>query len=469
MDFSSLPVFGVFAFLSAVAFIKLQKSYVIATSFLVGWLLLPSYVFQLSTMPKEGVFPIWILGSSVPSLDWFSKAWFIPTSLLAIAAIFDREAFAKLRGHWLDALMLLWCLWPTLQSWFLLASEPNCFIQTGYLLGSWASPWLLGRLYFSQAADHLRLIKILCLTAWLYLPVSIFEGIWGPELHEFIYGAHAFRHIGIQRYIGFRPIGFLEDGNQFGIWIGMTAVAGVWLARLAVGPRAPFYRWQAIVICTMALAAQSVGAIGLALLGIAMLFFWEHLNPKMTISAITLLTILVMVAYIVSAGSVNWLWHSPLGNSVVEMFKDAGRGSLPWRIWADQAALATVRESIFLGTGNWAWWRPANIRPWGLPQLLVGQFGLIGVALCSICVAFGAIAQMFRSEGLLALQPKGGGLILSFIVLLSLFDALLNSFVFFPLFLIAGALAGSAASSLTSIKSSFLRLSSAIKQITSNR
>ncbi len=441
MDTSLLYYFALFTVLSAAALYKFNKTYVVGAAFMLGWLFLPSYVFQLAKMPKEGVFPIWILGSSVPSLDWFSKAWFIPCTLLALTLALDRRRFQTIQFKWPDICVLMWCVWPIAQSLFASKQEPAGWVQSLYLLGAWGTPWLLGKAYFSTAADHLRLIKSITLACLLYLPISIIEGIWGPVLHEYLYAANAFRYIGIERYVGYRPIGFLEDGNQFGVVIGLTSVLAIWLVRLAVGPNAKFYQTQALLLCAMTLAAQSVGAIGLAIFGIMLIFLWDQLNAKLALIASLVIFTAISLMYVLTADVGNWMWNSSLGQALVGFTKSIGRGSFAWRVWADQAALATVRGDILFGTGNWAWWRQANIRPWGLPQVLVGQFGLVAVIVAFTAICSGAIAHIFGSSRELTRQPKGGGLVLSIVLALAVIDALLNSFVYFPMFVIGGALA----------------------------
>jgi hypothetical protein len=442
MDTSLLYYFVLFAVFSAAALYKFNKTYVVGISFMLGWLFLPSYVFQLSEMPKQGVFPIWILGSSVPSLDWFSKAWFIPCILLASSLAIDSHRFKTIQYKWPDALMVAWCIWPIAQSLFADKQEPSSWVQAAYLTGAWGAPWLLGRAYFSTAADQFRLIKTITLACLLYVPISIIEGVWGPLLHEYLYAANAFRYIGIERYIGYRPIGFLEDGNQFGVVIGLTSILAIWLARLAVGPNAKFYRFQASLLCAMTLAAQSVGAIGLAITGVLLIFFWHQLNAKLALVSTLFIFTVISLMYVLTADVGNWMWNSSIGQALVGFTKSICRGSFAWRVWADQVALATVRSDIFFGTGNWAWWRQANIRPWGLPQLLVGQFGLVAVLVAFTAICSGAIANIFGSSRKTTRQPKGGGVILSILLVLAMLDALLNSFVYFPLFLIGGALAG---------------------------
>jgi hypothetical protein len=441
MDTSLLYYFALFVVASSVAIYKLNRTHAVAAAYMLGWLFLPSYVFQLAEMPKGGAFPFWVLGSSVPSLDWFSKAWFIPLVLLALSLLLDWSRFKKTVWAWPDVLMFCWCIWPLFQASFAVNQEPPAWLQSLYLIGSWGMPWILGRAYFSTAADQLRLIKVMALCCLLYLPVSLIEGIWGPFLHEFFFTANAFRYDGLERYFGFRPNGFLEHGNQFGAVIALTSIGAVWLARLAVGSRARLYRVQALILFLMMLAAQSVGAICLALLGIAAIFLWDRINAKLSLIVGLIAFSLLGLVYVLTADIGNWMWNSTLGQSIIAFMKSIGRSSFSWRLWADQAALSIVRDDIFFGTGHWAWWRQANIRPWGLPQVLVGQFGLVAVLVASVVVCSGAITHILGSTRDLTRQPRGAGLILSIVLILATLDALLNSFVYFPLFLISGGLA----------------------------
>lgn len=92
-----------------------------------------------------------------------------------------------------------------------------------------------------------------------------------------------------------------------------------------------------------------------------------------------------------------------------------------------------------MGNAHWDWWRKGKERPWGLPFLLVGQFGLIGFVLafgCLLAPVFYAFAHRSRTD-LWQSYPDAP---LSMIVLMAIGDALFNSFIFYPALLAAGAL-----------------------------
>ena len=93
------------------------------------------------------------------------------------------------------------------------------------------------------------------------------------------------------------------------------------------------------------------------------------------------------------------------------------------------------------GTAQWDWWRAKETRPWSLSLLVVGQFGLAGL-LCAFASLLGpALRTAWTAPRANAWGDAGLPLVLASIALLTAIDALLNSFIFFPAIVAAGALA----------------------------
>ena len=168
----------------------------------------------------------------------------------------------------------------------------------------------------------------------------------GPVLYDFAYETHPMRLDGIDRYVGFRPLGFFEDGNQFGIWVSLCALAAVWLAVALRDDRfATWRRAAAAVVVAMALAAQSLGALLMLAVGAAFLSTCRFLRPRAT--AIALLACLAIGGVIYVSGVVPVMRigrDTALGRAVVDAFRSVGRGSFTWRISQDQVLLADARE-----------------------------------------------------------------------------------------------------------------------------
>src|SRR5207249_3986432 len=130
---------------------------------------------------------------------------------------------------WLDAPMIGWCLVPIAST--LANGQPLAegLAQTRYLALAWGVPYLMGRIYLGSDESLLRLGLALVLGGLLYVPLGLLEFVDGPFFYALAYGSHPYQTEGAARFVGQRPIVFLEHGNQLGIWIASAAVAAVWL------------------------------------------------------------------------------------------------------------------------------------------------------------------------------------------------------------------------------------------------
>lgn len=405
-----------------------------------GWILLPVGAYPPGS--ADAVFPYWIIGLALPSDMLVSKAVAAPLAAFLGVVAFDRETLAKWRPTWLDAPVLLWCLWPAVAGAFAADPRPAPLLAVAYLAASWGLPWLLGRLYFASPEGRLLLVKGLVVSALACLPFSVIEGVLGPVVYGWVYETHPFRFDGAIRYVGFRPLGFFENGNQFGLWISLCALAALWLA---LATREARWRWAAVVVAAMALAAQSVGAIFLLLLGAASLWVFGRARPRLLLSGAALLIGLGGAVYLSGAIPFQAIAKDTgWGREIVNTIRGAGRGSFTWRIAQDQKLLGDALARPPTGSAQWDWWRAKETRPWSLSLLVVGQFGLAGLlfAFATLLAPALRIAWSAPAAGS-AWRMAGLPLLLALLAVLTAFDALLNSFVFFPAIVAAGGLAGS--------------------------
>lgn len=436
-------VYGVFA-LAALGVFAWQRRPAVAAmlTFLGGWVVLPVGHFPAGSAAAE--FPYWIVGLALPSDMLLTKAWIAPAAAMLGVLAFDRAALLRLRPVWADAPMLLWCLWPALRAIGAPGGDPAGWLASLYLAGCWGLPWLLGRLYCADAAGRRLFVTGLALAGAACLPFSLIEGIGGPQTYGWFYAAHPFRLDGAFRYVGYRPLGFFEHGNQFGLWISLCALAAVWLALAsAVGRNGRLHRGLAALTAAMALAAQSVGGILLLGLGLAVLWASRFVRARTLMVAPLALLLAAGAVYLSGVVPVAKIGReTAFGQRVVSTFRAVGRGSFTWRIGQDQKLLADATARPLTGSGDWAWWRSKETRPWGLPLLVVGQFGLVGLAAGFGALAGPAFAAVWRAPRGSAWRVEALPLLLAVIVALSLLDALMNAFIFFPAILAAGGLAG---------------------------
>lgn len=439
-----------FALVGIAAFRWLKAETAALAVLLGGWILLPVGAYPSDS--TGSAFPYWIIGLALPSDVTFAKAWVAPVVALAGSALCATARWRELRPVWLDLPVALWCAWPLLAARFAPSADPSGPAAALYLTATWGATWLLGRLHFGRREARLRLVAGLALAALACLPIALIEGAAGPVLYGWLYGPHPFRFDGADRYLGYRPIGFFEHGNQYGLWTSLCALAAVWcvVAARRSGGRIDSHRAAlAAVAVTIAVAAQSVGALLLAAGGALLLGAFRWVRPRSIV--IGLVGLLVLAGAVYLSGIVPFERigrHTAFGQEVMAAFRSIGRGSFTWRISQDQKLLGDALHHPVFGAAAWDWWRPRGTRPWGLPTLLLGQFGLGGLVL-----AFGSpLAPLLRAAWL---APRRSGwrvealpMLLATLVGLALADALLNSFIFFPALLVAGALASAPAADL---------------------
>jgi hypothetical protein len=337
---------------------------------------------------------------------------------------------------------VLWCLWPLLQGALRAEAQPMPVLASAYLFGSWGFTWLLGRLYFNRHEDQAALLHGLAWAGLACLPLAVIEGMAGPDLYAALYAPHPFASDGADRYLGWRPVGFFEHGNQYGLWICLCALATLWVWRSRIaGRRASCWAWGALMVGGMALLAQSVGALLLLGMGLGVLALMGRVRLQTFWVGTLCVSFVCGAVYLGGVVPITQLGkETAVGRKVVEVFRASGRGSFTWRISQDQKALDLVKSTALVGQAHWDWWRSLNTRPWGLALLLVGQFGLIGWVCAFGALLAPAVLCLWRVPVASPWQLSGAPIVLATIVVLTIMDAGLNSFIFFPALVAAGAL-----------------------------
>jgi hypothetical protein len=407
-----------------------------------GWLFAPVGAFPAgSSQAGQVEHPYWILGSALPSDMTMHKAWIVPCAVLFGALLFDRASLRRFRPSWFDAPLLLWCAWPLLQALlFISEPRPDGALASLYLFGTWGLTWLIGRVYCSGTEGLSALARALALAGLACLPFALAEGLAGAQTYGWFFEPHPFREDGDERYLGWRPLGFFENGNQYGLWISLCALVAVWVAW---SRDATDRRWRVVagVVLAMALAAQSIGGVALALLGAGLLWLSSRLRARHMVAAALTVAVVISAVYVSGVVPITRIANdTSLGRAAVSAIKSVGRGSFTWRIAQDQRALPLATARPLVGTGQWDWWRPQPSRPWGLAMLVLGQFGLIGVVLSASVLLLPAARIAWQAPRGDPLSTQALPWLLAIVVLLTMLDAVLNSFVFFPAVLIAGAL-----------------------------
>ena len=413
----------------------------ILITFIGGWGVLPSAAFAATPV----TFPYWILGTCLPSVYFITKATVTGLSALMGVVFFDGRNFGRLRFTFWDAPMLIWCTVPVLSG---LANHHSIAVSLGnslYQTLAWGVPYFVGRYYFSDAASLCLAARGFVVAGLAYIPICLVEIATGPQVYALIYGFEPYRWIGAARYVGYRPIGFLEDGNQLGIWMASSALLAVWLWQRHLAQevvRIPI-SWAAAILLTVTLLCQSGGSI-LLLMSMLLFLFLRRPNLMRDLVIIVVLSIATLVTLRLS--NVVSLRHlvtksAPVG-ILAQSLKGLGRGSLGWRLSQDERHIGLAMKRPLLGTGTWNWWKTSSSRPWSLWLLAFGMYGIVGVTALQSLQLLPLARAVWSRGGYHESDCAGAKLrrVVVAVLLVSAVDNLLNGSMILPLLLLTGSL-----------------------------
>jgi hypothetical protein len=411
----------------------------ILINFVAGWAVLPSTAFTSTDTP----FPYWVLGTCLPSNHFFTKATLTGLTCLIGVLFFDRDSFSRFRLTFWDLPMLGWCIVPVFSG---LANEQafSAVVRSElYQIIAWGVPYFFGRVYFTDTISLRMAAKAFVIAGMGYVPICLIEIFTGPQIYAHLYGYQPYRWIGAERYIGFRPIGLMEDGNQLGIWMATSALIALWLwrRRLVDAIFGVPIAWISSTLLVVTLLCQSVGSIFLLLCLVPFVFIRKNYLPRV-IAALFLLAILgfmgLRVANIISLRSL--VEHNATAYSAAQFLKGIQRQSFGWRLSQDEKYIETALREPLLGSGAWDWWKGSGSRPWGLWLLALGMYGLAGL-LALECLQLLPVVRILWSP-LARGDTPGFDLrnALAAVILMSAIDNLLNGSMILPLVLVIGGL-----------------------------
>jgi hypothetical protein len=428
---------------SLLLFWLLRPSTAVLIALLGGYAILP--IADFAAMSPEHRTPSWVMGMALPGVTFLSKATASALAALVGVVFFDLRRLLSFRPRWHDLPVLLWCLLPLLPRIGGHIPLVLALRDTAYLLLAWGVPYLLGRLCFSDLDGTRSLAFAIVIAGLVFLPVCLYEVPLGPTLYAHLYGYHPFQTEGAERYIGYRPLALLEDGNQLGMWMADTALVAIWLCLAKALPsmrRVPSWVIAAALLA-MTLACQSVGAILLLFAGIGTLLLMPRINIR--IFAICLVVCLAVFLAIRATGAWSvqtFAKKTRLGQVVTRIVKSTGRGSVGWRLAMEERHLTTARKHLLAGTGHTDWWREdKNGRPWGLWLLAFGAYGVIGLVTLHLIFLVPPFLLLRHIPPRCWRTPAfAAPAALAMLLLISMVDNLLNSTFILPLLLAAGAI-----------------------------
>lgn len=410
-----------------------------------GWALLPSAAFE--DLASYGELPLWLAGSALPSEYFLTKASVIGAGLWGGILVYGSQRLRAWRPRRRDAPLAVFCAAPLLAGWVNGLPWLHGFQHALYLAVVWGGSYMLGRLFLIEPHHWRQLALAVLLGGLVFVPPGLAEWVFGPIWYEWLYGFHPFQLDGHIRYIGFRPLGLLEHGNQAGMWMASAALVGVWVHRSKGVGRiwGLSTRSVAAVLAGATLLFQSVGSIillGAGWSGLVWVAGASLAKMRRAILLCGLLFTLLGVMHVSNLVSLENMKGTALGSATGEILKEIGRGSLAWRIKLDQKNLVTIMEKPILGWGKEDWWKENyHVRPWGLWLMVWGMYGLVGLVALALLFLWplGSLLRLRQSDRWRRREwcfVSGLGVVL----LINAFDALLNSMFIVPFIAIAGGL-----------------------------
>lgn len=407
-------------------------------NFVGGWAVLPAANY----IPTSNPFPYWILGTSLESDYFLTKATVIGFTGILAVYLYDRRRLLYFRLTVWDLAMTMWLIAPLLSA----IANPDQFkeglVGELYQLLAWGSPYLIGRLYFFDTKSLRLAAQAFVIGGLLYVPICIFEIIAGPRVYEWLYGYLPFQAVGARRFLGYRPIGLVENGNQLGIWMATATLIAWWLWRrktadsilgIPIGV-------VAITLLLVTVLCQSTGAIILLFALIPFVF----VDPRHLSRLISIALVVGILAFsgfrLANVVSLRSMQNNPVASKAIGFLKKIGKGSLTWRLSEDERHMNTALEEPILGYGQWDWWRSGDERPWSLWLLVFGMYGAVGLVSLEAVLLIPALRVVWfpltRSDiGYTNMRHT-----LSAAVMITAIDSLLNSSIILPLLLVIGGM-----------------------------
>jgi len=409
------------------AFLAWHPRRAVLVSLFAGWLFLPT---------TDGVYDVPVL---------HTKAMFVPAIVLVASVALDGGRWLRFRPRLVDLPMALVCLIPAASSFandFGAYDAGSALFETSM---SWGAPYLLGRVYFSEARALLDLAMAGVAAAVAYVPFCLWEIRMSPQLHGIVYGYQPTAFVQAIRFGGYRPSVFLIHGLMLGLFMSCSTLIAFWIWR--TGARRELWGvpmgWICTVLAATTLLCKSTGAIVLLVIGLAALEIAHWLR-----SAVPLLILLALPPAYCAGRMAGWSGR-PLVSASQELVNVERASSLEFRIVNEDQLISKALQHPWLGWGRWGGSRvydesgkDISVTD-GLWILLLGSTGIVGLVSFGVALAVPALLLVRLNRGGRWGDPRiAPAAAMAVVVALGTIDDLFNA-VPSPMFpAIAGGLLG---------------------------
>jgi tetratricopeptide (TPR) repeat protein len=361
--------------------------------------------------------------------------------------LFAPARVLRFRPRWFDLPMLGWCLCGIITC---LQNDLGLYDGLSDALGqfmNWGLPYLLGRVYFSDA-EGLRLFTVAIVIGGLtYVLPCLWEVRMSPNLLGYIYGATTWQGT---RLGGYRPHVFFGTGLECGLWMTVASLTAWWLwwcgILTKIGGKSFGKIWLPILLGTTILC-RSTGAFFLLAGGIVVLWASTRYRTRVLLLAL----VLFAPAYV--GLRIPNLWS---GQELVRLFKDyfstLRAESLAYRFMCEDLLIVKAVEQPVFGWGGWGRSavyfdedgdRTKHVPTDGLWIIVLGTKGFVGLTLFYLALVLPAILFLWRFPATMWRIPNVAPTALAATLLgLYMIDCLLNGFINIIYVSLAGAIIG---------------------------
>jgi hypothetical protein len=429
---------------------------------LFGWPIAVLAMFTLLTPRRAvsiGMIGAWLFlpnaGYGLPGLPDITKMSITCYSVFVGTVLFDPTRFSTLRPTLTDAALIAWLLAPLLSA---ITAGYGPYEGVSGVLNqtvSWGLPYLIGRLYFSDAQGLRALAMAIFIGGVIYVPLVLFEAKMSPVLHSWIYGFHQHQFAQARRGEGWRPTVFMQHGLAVAMFMGTAAVCGIWLwigGGLRVMRHLPVWL-LAMGLLVVAATCRSTYALMLTLVGSMALVASRVLKARSVLALLLSVAPLYMIARTFGG------WDAQLLRDIAGLMGEDRGGSLDVRLVSENVCWKFMQSNLLFGDCRMdrLMLRDSpgeRFIPDALWLIVLTKNGLFGILALYGFLLLPVVAYLsrFRPADLFG-KYLCGATIAATVLILYVMDSLLNAMVN-PIYLLgAGGLAGFMASRVGTVPS----------------
>ncbi|MBL8859741.1 MAG: O-antigen ligase domain-containing protein [Planctomycetes bacterium] len=365
--------------------------------------------------------------------------------IIGLVAFAKRHVIKRRLSYW-DLPIIIWSLCPIATSFENELGFYDGFSAAAHRMLMWGVPYLIARVYLSDAAGVRDVaIGIFC-GGLIYVPLCLWEIRMSPQLHQQLYGYHQHSFLQTMRTIGgYRPMVFMHHGLMVGLWMASASLIGIVLWKSGALKRVAGWpiKWLAIALLVTTIMCQSVGAIVLLATGLA-LYAGLKRYGRVGIAALMFLPVLYCGL------RVTGQWDGQVMVELTSTFSEERASSLEYRLVQEEFLAERAWQRPLLGWGgfNRAFPPPnaSDLRPAVSDSLWIvvyGMNGLMGLAsiILTILAPIYALTRRWKPEGWTHPQ-RAPAAALALVLGMYLMDGMVNMMVN-PIFMLAaGSLTG---------------------------